>query len=112
MNGIPSWQSRPNQPGIPSSPDARETERQEFACLPRLPAILTDVQTGWRLNCSTESVGILVREEMLIPLGGAEAGDAKRFAAVHIEQLAQNREWLDKASDVIYKSRGKVSDCK
>ena len=31
-----------------------QMERQEFANLPRLPAILTDVQTGWRLGFSRQ----------------------------------------------------------
>jgi len=92
--------------------DSWVLERQEFDNLPRLPAILTDLQTSWRLNCTTEGVGILVREKHLDPLGGAGPDDCKRFATAYIEQLSQNRQWLDKATDILYQSRTKKKDSK
>ncbi len=90
--------------------DTWEWERLEFQNLPRLPAILTDVQTSWRLNCTAEAIGILVREKHLDALGGAGPDDCKRFAAVYIENLAQNRQWLDKATDIFYQSRTKMKE--
>jgi hypothetical protein len=94
--------------GLPQPPiDTWELERQEFENLPRLPAILTDVQAGWRFNCTPEGIGILVREKHLDALGGAAPDDCKRFAAVYIEHVSQNRQWLDKATDILYQSRNK-----
>ena len=98
--------------GLLQPPDTWELERQEFENLPRLPAILTDVQTGWRLNCTAEGIGILVREKHLEALGGAGPDDCKRFAAAYVEQLAQNRQWLDKATDILYQSRNKIKETK
>lgn len=87
--------------------DTWELERLEFLNLPRLPAILTDVQTGWLLGFTTEGVGILAREKLLKPLGGAGPDDSKRFASAYIGQLSRDRGWLDEATDTIYKSRNK-----
>ena len=72
-----------------------------------LPAIITDVQTGWLLGFTGEAVGILVREEILKPLGGASTDDSKRFSSAYIGQLSRDRDWLDEATDAIYKSRTK-----
>jgi len=52
-------------------------------------------------------LGILVREKHLDPLGGAGPDDCKRFATAYIEQFSKNRQWLDQATDAIYKSRTK-----
>jgi hypothetical protein len=84
-----------------------EMERLEFTTLPRLPAILTDAQTGWLLGFTTEGVGTLVREKRLKPLGEAGPDDAKRFATAYILNLATDRQWLDDATNTIYKSRNK-----
>jgi hypothetical protein len=87
--------------------DTWEVERQEFLNLPRLPAIITDVQTGWLLGFTAEAVGILVRDEFLKPLGGAGPDDSKRFSSAYIGQLSRDRDWLDEATDAIYASRAK-----
>jgi hypothetical protein len=110
MNSIPKLSKRLLPRPSKSRGNIWETERTEFASLARLPAILSDVEVGWLLRCTADSIGILVREEMLTPLGGAGPDDTKRFATVYVQTLAQNREWLDAATDVIYQSRGKVSD--
>ena len=91
-----------------SSKDSFETERQDFVCLPRLPAILTDFQTGWLLGFPAEAVGVLVRCGLLVALGGAGPNDAKRFSRAYILNVAQNREWLDAATNAIYQSRPQV----
>jgi hypothetical protein len=52
-------------------------------------------------------LGILVREKHLDPLGGAGPDDCKRFATAYVEQFSKNRQWLDQATDAIYKSRTK-----
>ena len=84
-----------------------QIERVEFTTLPRLPAILTDVQAGWLLGFPVEAIGILVREGLLVALGSAGPDDAKRFAAAHIEKLTADRDWLDRATDAIYQARRK-----
>jgi len=91
-----------------NSTDSFETERQDFVCLPRLPAILTDFQTGWLLGFTDEGVGVLVRGGLLVALGGAGPNDAKRFSRAYILNVAQNREWLDAATNAIYQSRPQV----
>jgi len=88
--------------------DAWETERQDFVCLPRLPAILTPVQAGWLLGFTDEAIGILVRDGLLVALGGAKPDDSKRFSSAYILQLSLNREWLDAATNAVYQSRAKV----
>lgn len=82
-----------------------EIERYEFTTLLRLPATLTDVKTGWLLGIATEGIGILVREKLLKPLGEAGPNDAKRFATSYILNLATDRQWLDEATNTLYKER-------
>ena len=87
--------------------DTWELERQEFLNLPRLPAIITDVQTGWILGFTGEAIGILVREKILMPLGGAGREDSKRFSSAYVGQLSRNREWFDQATDTVYAAGAK-----
>lgn len=95
----------PGQSGGDVGRNGWEAERDEFVRLPRLPAILTDVQAGWLLGFTTEAVGVLVGNGLLQPLGQAGKDDSKRFPRVYIERLAGDRDWLDQATNAIYQSR-------
>ena len=86
-----------------------EVERQEFVCLPRLPAILNSVQACWLLGFTEEAISILVRERILEPLGGAGPNDCKRFSSAYILQLALDRKWLEVATNAVYQSRTNAS---
>jgi hypothetical protein len=54
------------------------------------------------LGFKKHDIPILIRAKLLKPLGNPARNAVKYFAAVEIEQLAHDAEWLSKASKAIY----------
>jgi hypothetical protein len=67
----------------------------------RLPARIGVEGTSKRLGFAPYEIPILVKARLLKPLGKPSQNSRRWFATVEIEQLAQDREWLDKATRVI-----------
>ena len=66
--------------------------------LRRLPARLTAEQTADVLGFKVHDVPVLIRANLLKPLGGGPRNSVKYFHADEIEGLARDRHWLDKAT--------------
>jgi len=80
--------------------DRTQLNKQEldlFYCR-RLPARLTLDQAAVMLGIHSDGMDYLVEIGLLEPLGGAPRGVQRLFAAVYIEQLAQDPKWLTKAT--------------
>ena len=67
----------------------------------RLPAMLTVDQTAALLGMVPKHIPILVAARHLKPLGKPARNGGKWFAAVDIEALAKDRDWLEKARRII-----------
>ena len=68
----------------------------------RLPARLNAAQAAWLLNVNASDIPILIAKRLLKPLGDPARNAAKYFAAVEILNLANDRNWLAKATDVLH----------
>ncbi len=66
-----------------------------------LPARLDVGQTAKELGFIPYEIPLLVRAKLLKPLGNPAPNGHKWFATVEIQELALDREWLDKATRVI-----------
>ena len=58
-------------------------------------------QTGRVLGFADYEISVLVRAGLLKPLGKPAQNSHKWFAAVEIQELASNRDWLDKATRTV-----------
>lgn len=67
----------------------------------RLPARLSVDQAACLLGFADHDIPILVRAKCLKPLGNPAKNAQKYFSSVEIERLAQEKDWLDKATKVI-----------
>ena len=76
---------------------------QMFVPIPsRIQARLNSAQSAKLLGFSEHDIPVLIFVKMLKPLGKPVPNATKYFATCQIEQLAQNPEWLNKATQVIY----------
>jgi len=69
--------------------------------IPRLPARLDVQQTAELLGFMEHDIAILIRARLLKPLGDPVPNAHKYFSSVEIQQLFQNRQWLDKATKTV-----------
>ena len=67
----------------------------------RLPARLNIEQVADVLGFQPHDIPFIVRAGLLKPLGGSPRNCVKYFAAFEIEQLRQDRRWLDKATKAV-----------
>jgi hypothetical protein len=76
---------------------------QLLACLNmrRLPARLNVEQVAQLIGFQTHDIPLLVKAKLLTPLGGGARNSVKYFAACEIEQLRDDRRWLDKATKAV-----------
>jgi hypothetical protein len=73
-----------------------------FSCL-RLPARLDARQTAELLGFQEHDIATLIREHLLVPLGKPAANAIKYFSTVEISALAEDRQWLSRATMVVYR---------
>ena len=71
--------------------------------LPRLPARLDMAQTAEVLGFVPHEISILLKVGLLKPLGKPAPNGHKFFCSVEIQNLAEDREWLDKATRAVAK---------
>ena len=69
----------------------------------RLPARLTAEQTAEILGFQLHDIHVLVAAKLLQPLGSPAANAPKYFATVVIEALAENADWLARATRTLTK---------
>jgi hypothetical protein len=67
----------------------------------RLPARLDGLQTAEVLGMQPHDIAILVHARLLRPIGNPHPNAVKFFAAIEVEALARDRNWLDKAQRAI-----------
>jgi hypothetical protein len=72
--------------------------------LPRLPARSDVRQTALLLGFQEYEIPILMRLKLLKPLGSPVQNGRKYFATAEILELAQDRDWLDRATRAVAKS--------
>jgi hypothetical protein len=69
--------------------------------VPRLPARLDVTQAADVLGFLPHEIVVLLKAGLLKPLGKPAANGHKFFCTAEISTLAQNREWLDKATRAV-----------
>ena len=69
--------------------------------LRRLPARLNSEQVAQLTGFQSHDIPLLVKGGLLKPLGGGARNSVKYFAACEIEQLRDDRRWLDKATKAV-----------
>jgi|SRR5581483_9265833 len=67
-----------------------------------LPARLTSQRAAKVLGFQEHDVPVLVAAKLLAPLGKPRQNATKYFASCEILRLAVNRQWLAKATQVVY----------
>ena len=72
--------------------------------LPRLPARSDVSQTALLLGFQEYEIPILMRLKLLKPLGSPVQNGRKYFATAEILELAQSRDWLDRATRAVARS--------
>jgi len=65
--------------------------------LTRLPARLDTGQTAEFLGLQQHDIATLIAARLLKPIGNPQPNGPKFFAAVEIEDLARDRDWLNRA---------------
>jgi hypothetical protein len=73
----------------------------DLLSLQRLPARLTVDEAAWFLGFNSKDISILLAAKLLKPLGHPAVNGQKYFAAVELERLRNDPEWLSKASDAV-----------
>jgi hypothetical protein len=68
---------------------------------PRLPARLDVDQTAELLGFMPHEIPVLVKARLLKPLGEPAQNGHKFFPSAEILALAQDRQWLDKATKIV-----------
>lgn len=71
--------------------------------LHRLPARLNCAETAALLGFQEHDIAVLIASKCLAPLGRPVQNAPKYFAAVEIVALAQDRDWLDRATRALAK---------
>jgi hypothetical protein len=77
---------------------------QRVLHLPRLPARSDVSQAALLLGFQEYEIPILMRLRLLKPLGSPVQNGRKFFATAEILELAQSRDWLDRATRAVAKS--------
>src|SRR5689334_13638014 len=72
----------------------------------RLPARLDVQVTSLLLGIGEHELPVLVRAKLLKPLGTPMQNAKKHFAAVDVEALARDSNWLHRATNTIYRQWG------
>lgn len=71
-------------------------------CL-HMPARLNTTETAILLGFAEHDIAVLIAGKLLMPLGKPAANAPKYFAAVDVQECAQNRTWLDQATKTLAK---------
>jgi len=81
----------------------RDDQHQFLMLLGQLPARLTAEQAAWVLNCQPHDIPLLVAARLLKPLGNPPPSGGKFYARSDIFELINDRNWLVRMSNTIYR---------
>ncbi len=77
-------------------------EQRNFLSLPRYPGLISLLEACWLLGLVEHQAMILIRKRMLVPAGKRQKpGKTRMFISAYILELAVDRDWLNKARDVL-----------
>ena len=82
-----------------------DNQRQFLSLLRQPPARFTVEQTAWTLNFQVYEIQTLVTLRHLKPIGNPAPNAPKHFHANEILELAANKAWLTKATNLLYQFR-------
>ena len=88
-------------PMFPSKNAQPTSKPSDCLMLYRLPARLDAAQSAALLGFQPHDIPVLTRLGLLKPLGRPSPNSVRHFAAVDIDRLREDREWLDKATRAI-----------
>lgn len=83
---------------FPSTNAQHTSKPSDCLMLYRLPTRLDAAQTAALLGFQPHDVPVLIGLGLLKPLGRPAPNSVRYFAAVEIDRLREDREWLDKAT--------------
>ena len=75
---------------------------KDMLAWPRLPGRLNAEQTAAVLGFAAHDIPVLVVAKLLKPLGTPAANAVKYFASAVIQELAQDPDWLHRATRATY----------
>jgi hypothetical protein len=90
----------------------KEEQNQFLRLLGQIPARLTAEQTAWVLNCQPHDIPVLVVARLLKPLGNPQSNSVKYFASVEVLELAKERGWLARMTNVLSQHWQKKNEAK
>jgi len=76
-------------------------EQRSFLSLPRFPALISLLEVCWLLGLAEHQGKILVAKGMLVPVGKRRRRKGRMFVSGYVLELAEDREWLNKAKDTL-----------
>jgi hypothetical protein len=76
-------------------------EQRSFLSLPRFPALISLLEVCWLLGLAEHQGKILVAKGMLVPAGKRRRRKGRMFVSGYVLELAEDREWLNKAKDTL-----------
>jgi hypothetical protein len=77
-------------------------EQRQFLSLPRYPGLISLLEACWLLSLVEHQGKILVRKGLLVPAGKRRRPrKARMFISAYILELALDRDWLNKARDIL-----------
>jgi hypothetical protein len=76
-------------------------EQRNFLSLPRFPALISLLEACWLLGLALHQGKILVAKSMLMPAGKRRRRKGWSFVSAYVLDLAQDRDWLNKAKDTL-----------
>lgn len=77
------------------------TEQRMFLSLPRFPGLISLVEACWLLGLVEHQGKILVARGALVPAGKKRLLVTKLFVSSYVLELAADRDWLNKARDIL-----------
>jgi hypothetical protein len=79
----------------------KEEQHQFLKLVGKPPARLTVEQAAWVLGCQPHDMPILIASRLLKPLGNPPQNGIKHFSTAEVTELAKDRVWLVKMTQVI-----------
>lgn len=76
-------------------------DQRNFLSLPRFPALISLLEACWLLGLALHQRKILMARGMLVPAGKRRRRKGRMFVSAYILELAEDRDWLDKAKDTL-----------
>ena len=78
-------------------------EQQRFLSLRNYPARLNAEQAAWLLGFKLHEIPVLVRANLIRPLGEPPPNGTKFFATIVLVELRNDQRWLSRASQLMHR---------